>query len=802
MTVWLLTLSALQAQELRMDRPEVPSAGLATEGGPGTPWVNPANLAYDPDDRFGLYYARGLDPASGDTLSAAWGAGGVGFGVHTVGTQGERRRWAVDSTTAVELPERVSLGWRVAWNLVPEGRNYLSNDLAIAWRPLPWLGAAAVTRNIGAPDPEGVVRPESGVGLALRPLNDTLLLGVDYIRRFAPDGNVDRAVATGRLRIREGWYVRGHYALDGSWGAGTEFYLGGFGLGGHATQVGQDMLGTGWIGTDEPGASVVRPGNKVPNLHLYGQPPYQPASGLFATPEPTWLDTLELLRRLEGDRSAKGLVLTLGSSGLSWAHARELRDRVLALEASGRPVVVYLDGYPGDGDLWVASAASKVLLHPAGNLALQGQASEMMYFRGALDAVGVKPQFVKRSEYKSAPEQQTEVGPSDASLEQMNALLDDLHGEIVAGIAEGRGVEPDAVRQWIDDGPYTAAEALALGIVDELRYPDEVDAVLEALHGDEMNRSELYEEPQAHSAWEAPQQIALIYIDGVIVSGPSGGGGLLGGSNAGSATIVEQLQSAADDMKVRAVVIRVDSPGGSAFASDEIWRAVQRVRDEGKPVVVSMGSVAASGGYYVSAGADAIWAEPTTITGSIGVYSGKMAIGELLDRVGVTTTTLSRGRNATIDSSTTPWDARALERMEVLVDDTYVQFKQRVADGRGMTPEAVEEVARGRVWSGRRAQEVGLVDDLGGLQDAIADARERAGLPANREVALVTYTDDGALLGGLAPALVRAGVRVGVLTPPPERPALPAALEAWGTQLAHPETLVWMLDDRVLSVRP
>ncbi|MFT5459192.1 MAG: protease-4, partial [Myxococcota bacterium] len=265
--------------------------------------------------------------------------------------------------------------------------------------------------------------------------------------------------------------------------------------------------------------------------------------------------------------------------------------------------------------------------------------------------------------------------------------------------------------------------------------------------------------------------------------------------------VVRALGKAREDALVRAVVLRVDSPGGSAFASDEIWHAVERVKQSGKPVVVSFGGVAASGGYYVSAGADAIWAEPTTVTGSIGVFNSKLVFQELQQTVGMNTTLLTRGANADIDSLSRTWDAAQREQMQRIVDDTYDQFKDRVARGRSLGPEAVEELARGRVWSGARAAENGLVDAIGGLQDAIEDARERAGIPPSRKVGLVSYGRGGSLLETLAPTFITRGLAR-------QRPEIGADAAVLGTVLtplqpamlllAHPDVNVWALDPRFL----
>ncbi|MEQ1565472.1 MAG: signal peptide peptidase SppA [Myxococcota bacterium] len=812
------------AQTLETRHPLVPSAGIASENGPGALWVNPANLGYDPDPRWGLFVTRedAPDDLALSSVAATVGIDGFGLGIENRQRAIDgvmRSDWALDYGTSVALPERVSVGLGLSWNLIEEGRNYLGYDLGLAWRPLPWLGLAGVSQNVGAPDPSGLARPRSAVGLALRPIGPWLVASAEYARMFAADPSSDENHLLGTVRLRplEGLYVRGSadvpFDADGSLpvtlGAGIELYLFGGGAAAHVTAKAEGpALQTLQLGTDEPGESLVRSGRRVPELVLDHVPAYQQRGGLLGGDDPTWLDTLELLRRIEDDPGVRGLVVTLDGAGLGFARGSELRERLRSLEARGKHVLVYLTGSPSNTDFFVASAASKVALHPATDLDLVGLSIELVHYRGLFDLVGVEPQFVKRSDYKSAPESYTELEPTSANLEMTEALLDGMFGELVDALAAGRDVEPSVVRGWIDGGPHSAQEALDAGMVDVLLYPDELEDALEELHDGDVSTWALTDEPQPHSAWEDPQQIAIVYVEGAITSGESSRGGLFGGRSTGSTSVVRALDRAADDDQVRAVVLRVDSPGGSSFASDEIWRATQRLQQEGKPLVVSMGSMAASGGYYVSAGADAIWAEPTTLTGSIGVYSGKFAIGALQERLGVSTTLVGRGANASVRSMTRPWDDVQRARMEQLVDETYRQFKQRVIDGRALSAEEVEEVARGRVWTGAAARERGLVDELGGFQDAIADARARAGIPANRKVGLVTYSDNGALLQSLAPAIVTRAVarvareRTGVASElAPVLDALGPLDAAWFPAL-HPEVQVWALAPYGLRVEP
>ena len=820
MSAWLAlgVLPAL-AQSVASRNPTVPSASIAGENGPGALWVNPANLAYDPDARFGLFFAPGAQPTEVDWALTA-GVRGLGAGVHhrpRVVGGAVVSDWSLDAAASVPLPQRLAIGSLLSGRINADAPDDVAYDVGISWRPLPWFGLGASAQQVAGSDPTEDSRPRTSAGFTLRPFDDRVQLGLDYGRWFGPSNAADAlrlhtVSATARMRPAEALFVRLGAEADASapsdWrlhrvGVGIEAYFNGWGGLLHQTFDGRtgapsDLTGgrgtTLVAGTDEPGRSLVRAGHRVATLQLSGSIDDHPNSGWFgAQRTPDWLEVLNALEEASTDPSVEGVLVQLDGVRLSWAQAQELRSSIEHLEAQGKPVLAYLHGDPDTASYFVASAASRVAMHPAGSLWLVGLSVQLTQLRGLLDWVGVTPEFVRQAEYKSAVEQYTRHEPSLPSLEQTNALLDDFWGQVLADVARGRHTTPETVAGWIDGGPWSPGDAMADQLVDEVLYPDELPEALDQLHNRSVTGTALVGGTTAHSAWEQPLQIAVIYLDGAIVRGD---GGWLGGEEVGADAIVRALEEAIEDPHIRAVVLRIDSPGGSSYASDEIWRATQRVRDAGKPLVVSMGGVAASGGYYVAAGADAIWAEPMTITGSIGVFSGHFSPDPLFERIGIQTTTLTRGRHAAL-LSTDPWDDARREEMQQLVDATYVQFKERVGSGRQLEPDAVEAAARGRVWSGQSALSRGLVDHLGGLREAIADARTRAGLD-ERPVATVTL-DGGASawLPLAAPALLSTHL--------PILEQMNAWLEPTGpawTLATHPEERAWLMMPWTLDVAP
>jgi len=433
------------------------------------------------------------------------------------------------------------------------------------------------------------------------------------------------------------------------------------------------------------------------------------------------------LERASKDPSVKGALLKVGSlGGAGWGRVQELRDAVIRFRDSGKPVDSLMV-YAGNREYYLASAGTRVLATPTAILDVSGLAAEVTFYGKVLDKVGVEAQFEGEGRYKNAPNQYTESGFTEPHREQMEALLDSLFEQYVGGIASGRNRSVDEVKAWIDAGPWDAHAALEAGLVDELLYDDE----LEERVGSRVGLSGF--DTSEGFGFGGPRRVALVYAVGEIMPGASSSG--LFGTVAGSDTIVAAIQEAARDSAYAGILMRVDSPGGFGPAADAIWRAVVQAR-ESKPVVVSMGDAAASGGYYVAMGADAIVAQPGTITGSIGVFSGKFSLRGLYDKVGLTKEVVQRGAHAAIYSDYRPWTPEERRRIKSMNAAFYKEFVTKAAAGRGMSYEALDEVAQGRVWTGAEALERGLVDQLGGYATALGVLRERAGLSPDTELRL------------------------------------------------------------------
>jgi protease IV len=471
------------------------------------------------------------------------------------------------------------------------------------------------------------------------------------------------------------------------------------------------------------------------------EPPTDPVSAVLTMRRSRLADLLDGLRRARSDQRVKALVVKVGGRPIGLATVQEIRRAVEEFRDAGKLTVAWAESFgefsAGNVPYYLATAFDTIYLQPSGDLGLTGIAMERYFLRGTLDQLGVDFQVAKRHEYKSAAEQLTERSFSGPAREATERLAASVTGQLTVAIAERRRLDPAKVRELIDRGPFLAAQAHEAGLVDELGYRDEVyarvrkhagqDAILQ--HVGRYQRSRSLAERARSLPSRGQRHVALVYATGPIRRGRSGRGPLSGGAM-GSDTISAALRAAADAAAARAIVLRVNSPGGSYVASDTIWREVVRARNAGKPVVVSMGDVAASGGYFISMAADAIVAQPGTVTGSIGVLTGKPVLSQLLGRAGVTTDSVTEGAHSDMFKTTRPFSEEEWALVNDWLDHIYADFTGKVAEGRRMPPPRVHELAKGRVWTGADALANGLVDELGGLDRAAAIARRRAGLPA------------------------------------------------------------------------
>jgi protease-4 len=478
----------------------------------------------------------------------------------------------------------------------------------------------------------------------------------------------------------------------------------------------------------------------------------------FGTGGENFKSKLDRIRKARDDSSVGGLVLEIDDLGAGWGKTDELCRAVADFRKAGKKAYAYVPS--GDTrDYVLAAACDEVVMPESGWLMLTGLRAEVTFYKDLLDKLGVKADMLQMGSFKGAAEPFTRSSMSKEFRSQYEKVLDNYYEkELVAQIVESRAdhkkLTADEVKKLIDEGPYGARAAAKAGLIDRVAYLDELPQDLkgdlkanrvkfernyEQAKGEELNLSSPLDILKMLNPVKAigsgKPKVAVVHASGVIVTGKSGES-FLEGEVIGSTTMIQAIREAEEDKSVKAIVLRVDSPGGSALASDLIWNELRRCK---KPVVASMSDVAASGGYYISMGARKVYAEPGTLTGSIGVVGGKLALGGLFDKAGVTTETLSRGANANLLSPTAPFSESERRAMTALMRDTYDQFLEKTVEnrrraGKEINKEGLEKnLAGGRVWTGQQAKENGLVDELGTLRDAVAEAAKLAGMPADRE---------------------------------------------------------------------
>jgi len=494
----------------------------------------------------------------------------------------------------------------------------------------------------------------------------------------------------------------------------------------------------------------------------------------FVSVPPTLAEVTDSIYKAAKDARVEALAVRLNAGAYKWPDIQELRSAIDAFKASGKKTYVYSESYgdmsSGMGEYYLASIFDDIWIQPVGGVAITGFHAEMPYFKKVLDLVGIKAEILQKGTYKTAPENVLLETMSQAQRDTIHGILSSMMTDFFDAVSKGRQLQPSQLGPLIDGAPYTAVEAKAKNLVDHVGYFDEfievlspesdkpkhegkpdnglegrrvVDAMsyLYAGHDTALN-SAVKKEAQHIEKDKKSNSVALVYVSGMIVSGHAdGGGGMLGNKMAYANDIADALNEASDDEATSAIILRVDSPGGSPAASETIRRAVEVAKKRGKYVVVSMGSEAASGGYWISVDADKIYAQQGTLTGSIGVFGGKVSMEGLWDKLSIHWDGVDLGANAAIASTNHPYDEQGRAAVQHMLDDIYDGFVARVAKGRHFAPEVVEAMAQGRVWTGRQAKERGLVDEIGGLKAALEDVAKHAGVPSAEHLDIYQLPD-------------------------------------------------------------
>lgn len=698
------------------------SSVAATEGALATAW-NPAALDARPEPDF--VYLRTLKGATAKDDAFFFSLYGFGLGLEYGSTRWEGRRLGYRRTT---LAGGSALGKGLYWGTArsayaskgnPSYDDLTTWDVGLLARRR-WSALGVVARNVNRPLFNGArLERVWEIGGALRPGTERLTLAFDLLKSDAESFRTAwrRRRFVGSLEVEplDGFRIAGSAYGDGQFEIRGVLSLGHFGLGSGSR-----------LDRGSPTAHVA-----FLNVHRGLSPSLlrRRSHAVVVTPD-EWKSAYWEIRR---DPRVKGVVVRLDGERMALAQWQEFRAQLVDLKAKGLQVAAYLRN-AGTGGYWLASAADTLLADPLAEVALVGIRSDTLYYRRALDRLGVQTQFERLGAFKSGTEPYTQDAPSEPVVKNTEAVLDDLYAQLVGDLAVTLGEPEETVRRLIDEGPYLGKELVASGLVDDVAPPDEAEKRLVEEFGRLSMKTfkEYRRERLRPRTWAPrPERLALIRLEGIMVEGKNAEDPLTGTRFAGAETLAAAIEQAASDSSVKAIVVDVESGGGLVAAAERLWRQLQAAKKK-KPVIARIGGIGASGAYYVASGADWIVAEPASVTGSIGVYAGRFSFQETLAKLGVTTASSQRGANADYDTPYAPLREAHRDVLKEHVQTSYDLFLERVSKGRKMTTEAVEAVAQGQVWTGRQALERGLVDELGGLAEAFRAAKRLARVPESR----------------------------------------------------------------------
>jgi protease-4 len=726
-------------------------------------------------DLFEAYVSKSLNPFNPNQFSLLAGIPdfSAGYQQFSAGRLGELRRFSA----AVSYPVQDYLSLGLAYHLTQEtalaNSNLHSFDLGLLFRPVRFLSLGFSARNLNMPQLQGqTIRRSYVAGLGIRPFGERLTLTADA---QWDEGDEARAITglfglesepTDGLQLRASLDSRGQFML----GAGVKFnhyQLGYFhGFNGQSTP---DALHLKVTNTTFHSA-LQQSSNHFAYISLHQGLVLDagaPVSPLLPGARPTsYWNFLDQLKQIETLPRYKGVVLDIGPLQAGLGTIEEIHQALRQVRAAGKQIIVYLRE-AGMTEHYLASLADKIVMHPMGGLQLKGFAYVLPYYRELLDQFGIEVEFIKVGQYKTGLESYTRTEPSDPTREEYTAVQQDDHNRYVNNLKTTRRLEDPVITRIFSKALFNPQEAREAGLIDAVAYPDQIpELAANLIHQPQSQFEDISRTRFENNRWDPQERIAVVYVSGSIVEGRSGQGLLFGESFSGSDTIVAQIQALAEDARVKGLVLRINSPGGSALASDEIYRALQRYKKQtGHPVIVSMADVAASGGYWIALAGDQILANASTLTGSIGIYAGKTHFKGLFEQLGVRHSVIKSAEKADAQSDHRGYTEAERQGIQNNLREYYRVFLERVSENRKLNFSTVEQVAQGRVYTGQQAKALSLVDQIGGLPEAIELARSKARLgagpiqiehlPDNRQFLSQLPTAPQALLPQLQSSLQR-----------------------------------------------
>lgn len=737
----LLNISIIQAQTNQFDLPVANSDNVFSI------FSNPAGLGTNRGIQ--LLYANGYDKKDfQDIYTFALNAGNFGF-AYQENTEGGINFSRYSLGAGWKMGRMMKMGFSYSWNTngsLPDGLS-----LGYLFRPNRIISIGLVGNFLNEPSAK---KPDYQAGISFRPFNNRLTISADALFQKVTNSDYFDDVDW-RLNIDteflDGITLRGSYSEDYmGLGLGIAFKFGRIGSYNSFDSDKKFSNGNAHIQTSTQYFRSIfhKPEPKTVHLTLKGSIIEQNRGwGIFSSQKLTIYQFGKIIQKLKNDDTVSGIVLEIDGFRAGYAKIQEMTNFLKNFKESGKELIVYAK-YLNTRQYLLAAEADKIYLHPAGQLNLTGIQFTSMFIKGTLDKLGIVAELEHIKEYKTASDMFTRDSMSQYQREVINSFADQFYADIVDEISQKRNIQKDSLRVIIDNGPYLTEDAKELGLIDTFYYWDELKSFFE----EDENSNNLISyssysmlKPYEYD-WEVTpkEKIALIYATGTIMTGESGSEFYVG-ETMGDNTIASAIRNARENKDIKAIVLRINSGGGFAFASEIIWRevALTTTGENKKPVIVSMSDIAASGGYFIACPADEIFANPATTTGSIGIYSGKVNLNGLFEKLGIKFQHIKRGENAGMYTSTRGFTDKEREKMIYTMEGGYDRFITRVAEGRDMTKDEVDDIGRGRVWTGRQGVEKGIVDKLGGLFDAIEAAEKRVGIEEDEKYGILILPEYG-----------------------------------------------------------
>ncbi len=738
----LFSLSNINAQQIDpLSGVDYQSQSVATVDRPLSGIVNPAALGFW--NSMGLQYTHDFTDSTykgNDGLMLA--SRGAFFSIEWLNHSTDifRRKYtlAMGDRMLPNFYVGVSYAWFGAADVLYKGKK--DWKLGLLYHPKPFASLGLVVDKLNEPRLGGIKQKRIyQPGLGLRPFGDKITFSADGL--FLEGKSISHSNGIFRVALGpfNGVSFVSDYRTNGQWrfNLSFDFSQSSIGIqprifreshysgGSYYLEVEAEEYRTGF-------ASVARPGSMVLKSDIVEEPR---GRAIFAPGKRSFYSVIRDLKRGASDPHIKSLLVNIEDVNLDFASVQELRNAIKEYRDNGKRVVTYM-GETGNLGYYLASVSDQIIMNPSGLLELKGLAATTRFYKGTMDKLGIRAEILSTGPHKTFGDAFVDTALSDAAREQINWLLDDLYDQFVNDIAASRNVSPEKMRNLIDSGPFSAQDAYNAGLIDDLKNYDELSEN-GGPFADQIDLDNYYNIPDYNPRWSEPKKIAIVYADGSIMQGENGTS-LLEGKVVGSTTLRKTLKQIRENPAIQAVVFRVNSPGGDVFASEEIYRQLLLLKSK-KPVIVSMGGVAASGGYYISCPGDEILASPGTITGSIGVVVGKVDLSGFYEKIGIRNETIKRGEHADIRASNRPATTGELALIDTLMWEYYDDFVKKVSAGRKIDYDSIDAIAQGRVWTGHQAKEFGLVDNYGGIYDAIERARQRAHIDPKDRIEVETF---------------------------------------------------------------